>query len=325
LNNTMNGTWMLLSLILFINGLSLTCSDDKEDADIQAALLRRVRAAPRVKRIIGGQTFNDGEWPWLVNLKGEIPSSSWLWIVTSYTNYYCGGSLISDQWVMTAAHCFRAPGAPSSINSPKNWHIKAGDVKRKVSGFVDAIKQFWYSITNQKTADWYYTLASKIIVHPEYDAKDKFKNDIALIKLEKKLPVAPADPSIAPVTFPYNVSADWPPAGANCSMQGWGCSVEGGPLQDYAKAVTLPIVDDASCSAIYGYMGPTRICAGFNLAGKGICQGDSGGPLVCRNGQYWTQAGIASFANGDKSSNWPGAFTRVSKYLDWINAVVASN
>jgi len=318
----MRTTWILLSslLLLFINGGRLT---NTEEEDLSSTLLRRVRSAPRVKRVIGGSSYNNGQWPWLVSLKGEIPASYWLWIVTSYTNYYCGGSLISDQWVMSAAHCFTSAG--SSSKTPKYWHIKAGDVKRQVSGFVDTLKQFWYSITNQPTANWYYIHATKIIIHPQYDASDKFSNDIALIKLETKLPLAPADPYIDVVPLPYNVPSDWPKAGANCSMQGWGCTVDGGPLQDYANAVTLPIVSDEDCAQIYGYLGPKRVCAGLNFAAKGLCKGDSGGPLVCMNGATWTQAGIASFASGDNSGNWPGAFTKVQKYLDWINATLTTN
>jgi len=316
--------WIHLLVVLLVTVAEVSkTSDEGEEIEIDAQL-RRVRSAPRVKRIIGGSSINNGQWPWLVSLYGQIPSSSWGWITTSYLNIYCGGSLIAPNWILTAAHCFSSPGAPAGIKSPDNWSIKLGDVKRTVTGILDTLRQYWTSLTNQQTATWYYIEASKIVVHPMYDPNNLWANDIALLKLDMTPTEFPDNPYIKPVPLPVNVSGDWPPVGSNCSMQGWGCTVQGGPLQTYAQSVILPILGSTICAQVFGDIGPDRLCAGYNLGNMGICKGDSGGPLACLNGDTWIQAGIASFASGDNSGNWPGGFTRVQSYLSWINSVIAA-
>jgi secreted trypsin-like serine protease len=297
-----------------------------EDEEV-VELLRRVRSAPRAKRIIGGSSYNLGQWPWLVALQGQIPATKWLWFTTSYQNIYCGGSLLSCQWVLTAAHCFAVPGAPAGITTASNWNIMAGSTSRSVTGFVNLLKQFWTSLTGAQTANWFNIPATKIIMNPFYDASQTWLNDLALVKLSQCLPLAPTDPDISPVALPSNTDVNWPPVGANCSMQGWGCNVYGGPLQQYALTVNLPVVDPTVCSQLFGDLGTTRLCAGYNMLNIGICKGDSGGPLTYYNGSTYVQVGIASFASGDTSGSGsaPGGFTRVNQYLDWISATMAAN
>jgi len=316
----MNCKWIQIITILLVTATELSNTSEDDSDQVQ---LRRVRSAPRVKRIVGGTSISDGQWPWLVSLYGKIPVSSWLFFTLSYDNIYCGGTLIASNWVVTAAHCFSIPNPPDGIKTPSNWKIKAGSAKRTVTGIVDTLKQFWTWLTNQQTADWFYISASKIIVHPQYDANSLWLNDIALVQLSLDLPLAPADPDINVIPLPINVSSDWPQTGLQCAMQGWGCTAQGGPLQDYANGVTLPVLSSDECTSIFGNIGDTRLCAGYDLGNKGICKGDSGGPLSCPNGDNtWTLAGIASFASGDDSGNWPGGFTKVEKYIPWIQSVI---
>jgi secreted trypsin-like serine protease len=319
-----------VAIIALVSVTAAGLLDDNVEIDEEAEeiieLLRRVRSAPRVKRIIGGSSYNLGQWTWLVALAGQIPATSFWGITTSYQNIYCGGSLVACNWVLTAAHCFAVPGAPAGITTAKNWNIMAGSTSRTVTGFVNTLKAFWASLFNVQTANWFNIPATKIISHPLYNANALWANDLALVKLSQCLPLAPTDPDISVVPLPTNVPPGWPPAGSNCCMQGWGCTAEGGPMQQYASTVVLPIVDSTDCQATLGITpGSNQICAGYDMQNMGICKGDSGGPLACLNGSTYVQAGIASFASANNSGAYPGGFTLVQPYLSWIQTTIANN
>ncbi|ELU11101.1 hypothetical protein CAPTEDRAFT_131401 [Capitella teleta] len=209
-------------------------------------------------------------------------------IPISYTNFYCGGVIINERWAMTSAHCFTE-----------------SDISRNID------KGSW-AIWNLHT--------TKIVIHPDYD-QNFWANDIALVKLEKDLPLD-SNPNIQKVRLSsFGENEGWPRVGGICVMKGWGCTASGGPQSSLAQAVELPIVATEKCDDLYNTkIGPKRLCAGYSLGEKGICRGDSGGPLVCqrtKGGPYF-QEGIASFTASVNSGNYPGVFTRVSEYTDWI-------
>ncbi|XP_045892595.1 chymotrypsinogen B-like [Micropterus dolomieu] len=239
--------------------------------------------APLNARIVGGADAVPGSWPWQVSLQ---------------TNglHFCGGSLINNQWILTAAHCFNIP-TPNLI-------VYLG---RDTLNLLTPNGKSW--------------TVSQIVKHPNYD-KETFNNDIALLKLSS--PVTFTD-YIRPVCLAADGSAF--NNGTTCWVTGWGniktetLLSSPGRLQE----VSLPIVSNSDCNSSYGFITNNMICAGLTQGGQGTCFGDSGGPLVTKNGFVWVQAGIVSFVaqEGCALPNVPEGFTRVSQYQFWINSQIS--
>lgn len=178
-----------------------------------------------------------------------------------------------------------------------------------------------------------------IITHPAYDARDVNRyNDIALIRLRGRVKFSDF---VAPICLPqptFRASV----ANDNVYVSGFGrtlnCkwklhSAEVKTIKIYLFAASrsaikqkllLPIVDPESCRQKFAakqvYIGASQICAGGHWL-KDTCDGDSGGPLM-RFQKYWHLEGIVSFGYLCGLEGWPGIYTRVSHYMDWINGNV---
>uniref|UniRef100_A0A3B3HP20 Peptidase S1 domain-containing protein n=1 Tax=Oryzias latipes TaxID=8090 RepID=A0A3B3HP20_ORYLA len=220
-------------------------------------------------RIVGGQDAPAGFWPWQVSLQGS--------------RHFCGGSLINNQWVLTAAHCF--PSGPTVQMLVLGLQSLQGSNPNRVSRTI-----------------------TTLIVHPNFNSATQ-NNDIALLQLSS--PVTFTN-YITPVCLPSTGSTFY--SGVNTWVTGWGTIRISLPAPQTLQEVQIPIVGNRRCKCSYGasLITDNMMCAGLLAGGKDSCQGDSGGPLVIKQNIRWIQAGIVSFGKGCALPNFPGIYTRVT-------------
>lgn len=236
--------------------------------------------------IVGGRVVNtENQYPFMASVVLDSTGSNAF-------SHACGGSLIADRWVLTAAHCL--------YNSTFNRALPASRVGA------------WLGETDLVSRNGYFIRATRTILHPEYNPVTNL-NDIALIEL--------ADPYLAErAVLPVKDSAV-PLFEESGVVLGWGSVVEGGALSTKLREVSLPVTSDAACFPFYPDTFDSRyaFCAGGTRAGgEDSCQGDSGGPLlVTRDGTH-VVAGLVSYGFGCGRSGIPGVYTRVEAYYDWI-------
>uniref|UniRef100_A0A8C8SEB8 Peptidase S1 domain-containing protein n=1 Tax=Pelusios castaneus TaxID=367368 RepID=A0A8C8SEB8_9SAUR len=249
---------------------------------------------PVFSRIIGGQDAEQNEWPWQVSVQRN-------------GGHVCGGSLISAQWVVSAAHCFN-PSVPIS-----QYQLVLGAHNLSSSALLSSEVQ-------------------QIIHHPSYNAAT-FVADIALVKLKE---LVPETTSIRPISLP-GASRRFP-VGSKCWVTGKGDVEVDKPLKPVQTLQTLevPILSTTACNNRHYKLwanspqGPEAIrsdviCAGYLKSSKRFCQGDSGGALACQQDGNWYLAGVESWFMyrtvnrvNCSDSRFRGVFTRVTTYDSWI-------
>lgn len=252
--------------------------------------VRRFLAQEQPK-IIGGKIATTGAYPWQVSLGVS-------WITDPFRSHFCGGSVLSERWIVTAAHC--------AINmTPAKLSITAG--------------------TNKLVAGATRRNVKRIIVHRGYSASTH-DNDIALLELADPLPTGVL---IRPIPMLSETSeSGLLVEDAPMVVTGWGATQEGGSVVlDLRYIDPLPFVRTATCNDVAAYNGEiteNMICAGRRAGGVDSCQGDSGGPLSIETNSSPKLAGIVSWGEGCGRAEKVGVYTRVTRYVNWVNACMTN-
>ncbi|KAI4811698.1 hypothetical protein KUCAC02_014575 [Chaenocephalus aceratus] len=222
-------------------------------------------------KIVGGKECTPHSMPHQVSLNSGY--------------HFCGGSLVNENWVVSAAHCYKS-----------RVEVRMGEHHIRVT---EGNEQFISS--------------SRVIRHPNYNPYN-IDNDIMLIKLSKP---ATLNQYVQAVALPSSCA----PAGTMCTVSGWGSTQSSTADGNKLQCLNIPILSDRDCDNSYpGMITDAMFCAGYLEGGKDSCQGDSGGPVVC-NGEL---QGVVSWGYGCADRDHPGVYAKVCLFNDWLETTMAS-
>jgi len=308
-----------LVLILFLGGNEGTEGDEGllTETNVDSGLLEGFEVlggdeGPRFERLVDGEDADEGKHPWHVGLVREESKTGVLgWIRhlggLLRTTTYCGASLVSDRWLLTAAHCIREKDRPVDL--------------RVVMGSSKRASYFYY---------WFQTDSiDQIHIHPSYN-NDSHGFDIALLRLKVMPDLEPGE--IWPVCLPTKEVESY--EGTKATVIGWG-KTEGGSKRSSARRLqelAVNVISQAECQKQWSYgkgrveVGGPKMC--FRSEGAS-CHGDSGGGMFLRNntGNRAQQSiiGVCSYGLAD-CQNWaPEVYTKVATVLDWVRDLVGAD
>ncbi|RMC01524.1 hypothetical protein DUI87_21964 [Hirundo rustica rustica] len=237
-------------------------------------------------RIVAGTGALPGAWPWIVSIQDPRKIG---------TGHTCGGSLISPQWVLTAAHCFL------QARNVTMWRVLIGATQLTRLGPEAQVRH-----------------VKRLLAHQQYTA-DSQQNDIALLELDE--PVECSD--YVQLACVPNTSLTVSELKA-CYIAGWasaGAQAQG--PSDVLQEAKVRLLDIQLVNSSHWYAGTIHthnLCAGYPRGSMDTCQGDSGGPLVCKDNSasYFWLVGVTSWRKGCARAKWPGVYTSTQHFYNWI-------
>ncbi|XP_023373463.1 coagulation factor IX, partial [Otolemur garnettii] len=258
--------------------LNMNYENSTEMETISDNVTESTQSLQDVTRVVGGENAKPGQFPWQVLLSGKIGP-------------FCGGAIINEKWVVTAAHC---------VVPPVNIIVIAGehDIEKTEP-------------TEQKRN------VIRIIPHYSYNATiNKYSHDIALLELDKPLilnnyvtPICIADREYTNIFLKFGSGY----------VSGWGRVFNRGRSASILQYLRVPLVDRATCLRSTKFtIHNNMFCAGYHEGGRDSCQGDSGGPHVTEVEGTNFLTGIISWGEECAIKGKYGIYTKVSRYANWI-------
>ncbi|XP_028029741.1 chymotrypsin-2-like [Bombyx mandarina] len=235
---------------------------------ISAFVLRGFESPFLAPRVVGGVTVPDGRIPYQASLR------------TLFNSHFCGGSILNEKWVLTAAHC-------TVGQSHLTMQVVVGTNNLHIGGEHHSVES--------------------IIIHSDYNSM-AISNDVSLVKVSND------------IVFNDNVQSiqlpdDDTDVGADVMLSGWGRLSYPGVYPNHLQMLNLTSLSVELCQDIFVGINPvfsTQICA-MTKVGEGACHGDSGGPLVEGN----TVVGVVSWGM-PCARGYPDVYSRVFAFKDWI-------
>jgi len=232
--------------------------------------------------IVGGKDVDvAGKYPWQISLQKR-------------GSHICGGALVAENWVATAAHCVEGAKA-------KQLTVVTGLLEREWNG-------------NSGTPQ--VVKVSEIHQDPEYPGEDMFMtHDIALLKLKKPVNLNENVKTIAMAEDGDDFE------GQSCVLTGWGrYDTRTNDLADNLQELSTKVISRQACQKGFKSWGwnifDSHIC--FKVKGATACHGDSGGPAICKKDNEWTLVGVTSGGSPYCTVGKPNIYTRISSYRDFI-------
>ncbi|NXA42065.1 FAXD protein, partial [Eudromia elegans] len=232
-------------------------------------------------RIAGGMFCQRGQCPWQVLIRNSRGEG------------FCGGSLISSRWVVTAAHCL-------DLVRPHHVTVDFDKYQREMKEQKIGVERSW--------------------PHPHYDS-DNYNSDIALLYLSSEVAF---NEFALPICLPSpNLAALLTEEGRVGTVSGWGATHQRGATLRFLMRVRVPVVSMESCQrSMDRLVTDNMFCAGYEVAAEDACKGDSGGPFAVPYHNTWFLLGIVSWGEGCAEKGKYGVYTRVANYIPWIKEVV---
>ncbi|EDS44979.1 serine protease [Culex quinquefasciatus] len=249
-----------------------------------------------VELIVDGEAAKSREFPHMALIGyGGVPA----------VQYLCGGSLVSDRFVLTAGHCIISQEhGPATV-------VRLGELALDSSNDEAFPEDF---------------AVAELIPHPEYKQSSQY-NDIALIKLDRRVIFSPY---IRPICLPMGAEL----GNRRAIATGWGTIGYGDATSAILLKVVLDMFGHEECAPMFeanrklkeGLRSESQMCAGSRNSSKDTCQGDSGGPLQIYNDENvyctYTIIGVTSFGKYCGLAGSPGVYSRVYAYISWIENLV---